>query len=232
MSNFTTPLDIRYLEGEDYLLLESFDFYIYYSKHHDEYLPSLDTVEEGDKLHYTKFWFKIPAGFITDFASVPKPLQILISKTGKHGKAAVLHDYLYRCALQNIRLYEYELGSDSTGFTAESDCELISKDIWNIVTQNDADRIFNVAMKILNVNNVKRFCLYKGVDWFGHFTFDSHSDRNRRIPEFRPGQILKTTDLRIGENIPLRVEVEKVRRNLIKFKGVEGEFLNYNFKPI
>lgn len=232
MSNFTTPLDTRYLDGDDYLLLESFDFYVFYSKIKDKFLASIDKLSKAEQEEYTKIWFKIPAGFITDFASVPKPLQILISKTGKHGKAAVLHDYLYRCALQNVMLYEYVLGSESNGYLAEPGTELVSKENYDLVNQDMADRIFDVAMEILKVNRIKRFMLYKGVDWFGHFTFDSHSKRNNRLPELQPGQELKTQDLRIAENIPLRVQVEKVHRNLVTLKGIEGQFLNYNFKPI
>lgn len=41
----------------------------------------------------------IPVGFVTDFASVPKLLHWLIGPWGKHGRAAVLHDYLYRFAV-------------------------------------------------------------------------------------------------------------------------------------
>lgn len=37
----------------------------------------------------------VPAGFVTDFASVPRLVWAFISPWGKHGKAAVLHDYLY-----------------------------------------------------------------------------------------------------------------------------------------
>ncbi len=37
----------------------------------------------------------IPIGFVTDFASVPRPLWWLFPKWGKYGNAAVIHDYLY-----------------------------------------------------------------------------------------------------------------------------------------
>ena len=37
----------------------------------------------------------IPTGFVTDFASVPRPLWWLYPKWGKYGNAAVIHDYLY-----------------------------------------------------------------------------------------------------------------------------------------
>lgn len=38
----------------------------------------------------------VQAGFITDFASVPKLLWNVMPPTGMYGKAAVVHDYLYR----------------------------------------------------------------------------------------------------------------------------------------
>ena len=41
------------------------------------------------------FQLTIPAGFITDGASIPRLLWPLFSPTGKHMRAAVLHDYLY-----------------------------------------------------------------------------------------------------------------------------------------
>jgi hypothetical protein len=38
----------------------------------------------------------IPAGFWTDGASVPRPLWGIIPPWGRYGRAAVIHDYLYR----------------------------------------------------------------------------------------------------------------------------------------
>lgn len=40
--------------------------------------------------------FTVPAGFRTDFASVPHALTWLVPRTGRHNRAAVLHDYLVR----------------------------------------------------------------------------------------------------------------------------------------
>jgi len=39
----------------------------------------------------------VPRGFVTDFASLPQPLQILHASVsiGRYGNAAVVHDYLY-----------------------------------------------------------------------------------------------------------------------------------------
>ena len=39
---------------------------------------------------------EIPAGFITDCASVPRGLWNLFPPTGSYAKAAVFHDWLYR----------------------------------------------------------------------------------------------------------------------------------------
>lgn len=48
-------------------------------------------------LHYTgrRDYFHIPAGFRTDFASIPRILWSLIPPQGRHAKAAVIHDWLY-----------------------------------------------------------------------------------------------------------------------------------------
>jgi len=42
----------------------------------------------------------VPACFLTDFASVPKLLWNIMPPTGTYGKAAVIHDYLYRTPKQ------------------------------------------------------------------------------------------------------------------------------------
>lgn len=70
--SFHTPLKIEYLDGTNYRLLDAFS-----------YDSSLETIT-------------VPAGFATDFASVPKVLWNLLPPTGPYGKAAVIHDFLYR----------------------------------------------------------------------------------------------------------------------------------------
>ena len=40
--------------------------------------------------------FEVPAGFDTDFASVPTPFTWLVPRYGLYTKAAILHDYLCR----------------------------------------------------------------------------------------------------------------------------------------
>ncbi|MEY4386602.1 MAG: hypothetical protein RLY20_1885 [Verrucomicrobiota bacterium] len=76
MSSFTTPLLIEFLDGRNYRLLAGFDY--------------LTDIAQLGCIH-------VPAGFLTDFASIPRGLWNLLPPTGKYGKAAVIHDYLYRC---------------------------------------------------------------------------------------------------------------------------------------
>jgi len=37
----------------------------------------------------------VPVGFLTDFASIPRPLWWLLPRWGKYGNAAVVHDFCY-----------------------------------------------------------------------------------------------------------------------------------------
>lgn len=39
-------------------------------------------------------YYNVPVGIDTDFASIPRVFRRIISRTGRHDKAAVLHDYL------------------------------------------------------------------------------------------------------------------------------------------
>lgn len=47
------------------------------------------------KIDLTSEEFSVPAGFVTDYASVPQPLQWVVPKIGPHSVPAVVHDYLY-----------------------------------------------------------------------------------------------------------------------------------------
>lgn len=80
MSSFTDPLIVKIEQGERdgqglATLVEAFRFY--------RLVNSVKTVE-----------FTVPAGFVTDFASVPWFARTFIPIMGRHAKAAVLHDYL------------------------------------------------------------------------------------------------------------------------------------------
>lgn len=229
MPNFNKHLDIRYLDGDNYLLLSDFDFYYFQDTRTGEMIEDINTIDVNEQEHFIKCWIRVPKGFITDFASVPRILHSVLPKTGKYGKAAVLHDYLYRTALQNVRLFS-RLRVITKLYTREDE-ELHFKNCkWEPITQREADRIFKFAMSVLEVNSVRKFLLYQGVNLFGHYTFDVYTKSNLGIPEFKKGDIVTPIDFRIGESLPVRLEVEYVRRNLIAFLGVRGEYLTYNFK--
>lgn len=78
MSQFTTPLEVKPLDGKFWELTKGFEYHV--GSH-----PSNEIIV-------------VPKGFITDFASVPRPLWPIIDPVGKHGKAAVIHDYCYATA--------------------------------------------------------------------------------------------------------------------------------------
>jgi hypothetical protein len=39
--------------------------------------------------------YVVPRGFVTDFASIPRPLWWLLPKWAKYGNAAIVHDFCY-----------------------------------------------------------------------------------------------------------------------------------------
>src|SRR5690348_12260167 len=71
-SGFLDPLDLQYLDGRIWQLTTAFDY--------ESALAGL---------------IRVPVGFVTDFASVPRFFWRVLPPTGRYGKAAVVHDYLY-----------------------------------------------------------------------------------------------------------------------------------------
>ena len=78
----------------------------------------------------------VPAGFRTDFASVPRVAVWLIPRFGRYTLAAILHDWL--CS-EGIRS--------------------------GIVSPRDADGIFRRVMRELGVPVVRRWLMWAGVRW-------------------------------------------------------------------
>ena len=66
----------------------------------------LITEDMGDRfklfLPFTYYWkrykitIRVPKGFVSDFASIPRPFRFFIPKLGLYNKAAVLHDHAYQ----------------------------------------------------------------------------------------------------------------------------------------
>ena len=76
MSQFTTALIVSPLaDGKSWVILDDFRYYV--------------GSEESDDV------INVSIGFVTDFASVPRPFWWVIPRWGKYGNAAVIHDWLY-----------------------------------------------------------------------------------------------------------------------------------------
>lgn len=124
-AHFTGPLDCRQISGSVWYLLAPLSF----------------VRESGETI-------TAPAGFLTDFASVPEWAWSLgFPPSGEYDAAAVIHDYLYTV--------------HCVGPVA------ISKD--------DADEIFYEAMLALGVSRWRAYVMFKAVQWFGASAWNKNS---------------------------------------------------------
>jgi hypothetical protein len=91
-----------------------------------------------DDLVYQGSWerFVVPAGFRTDFATVPRPVVWLVPRFGAYTLAAILHDWL--CS-EGIRS--------------------------GAVTSRQADGIFRRVMREAGVPVLRRWLMWAGVRW-------------------------------------------------------------------
>ena len=132
MSSFTTALQLEFdYEGDPkrpFILTTAFTYRI----GNDEYR-----------------WVTVPVGFRTDFASIPRPFRNIFSPTGRYGKAAVCHDYLYNRGWIGQLFID-----DLTGDTFEH---------HTYPTRKEADDILMEGMKVLGVGRITRFCVYWAV---------------------------------------------------------------------
>lgn len=94
--------------------------------------------------------FRVHAGYVTDFASVPRMLQWFAPSTGKYTLAAVLHDYL--CDSLN----DY-------GFTWTQNRS--AGDLPEYVSSRDVDGLFRRVMREQRVPIVLRWLMWTGVRW-------------------------------------------------------------------
>ncbi|EAU9419174.1 DUF1353 domain-containing protein [Salmonella enterica] len=79
MSKFTPPAILEMLEHYRWRVYEPFEFYL--------------SDDNSDVI-------SVPAGFITDLATIPRIFWTLLPPDGKYAKAAIIHDYLYANALR------------------------------------------------------------------------------------------------------------------------------------
>ncbi|ECP7106303.1 DUF1353 domain-containing protein [Salmonella enterica] len=79
MSKFTTPAILEMLGHYNWRVYEPFAFYL--------------SDDNSDVI-------SVPAGFVTDLATIPRIFWSVMPPDGKYAKAAIIHDYLYDNALR------------------------------------------------------------------------------------------------------------------------------------
>jgi Protein of unknown function (DUF1353) len=79
MSTFTTPADLRMLDNYKWQLLAPFEYHV--------------------GTYPSEVVIAVPAGTVTDLASVPRVLWSIFPPHGSWAKAAIVHDHLYDLAL-------------------------------------------------------------------------------------------------------------------------------------
>ena len=77
----------------------------------------------------------VPAGFPTDFASIPRGLWNILPPVGKYDAGAVCHDKLYRDGAVN----------------------------GTPIDRGTADRVLREAMEVSGVGRVQRWLIYSGL---------------------------------------------------------------------
>lgn len=147
MSSFTAfsgPLDTRYdaeasdtLGADHWRVVRSFRFW-------------------GELPRLGRVWVTVPAGYLSDGASVPRMVWWLLPPWGAYGQAAVVHDLL--C--------EYLQVLTDSGEPAD-------------ITRAECDQLFAEAMAVLAVPRLKGITLYAGVSLYRVF---AHVDQPSATP--------------------------------------------------
>jgi hypothetical protein len=113
-----------------------------------------------------------PAGFLTDFASIPRFFHRLIPKNGTYDAAAVLHDFLYA-----IGLYTKEI------------CDLIFLDalillcgprpVFTGSKWSKAYAAHLLAVSKWKAEIARAKAMYQAVKWFGFSAWNAHRKNQR-----------------------------------------------------
>jgi hypothetical protein len=107
---------VEYIDGHSWRLVENFTWF------------------ESDLGGPDGTMIDVPAGFVTDFASIPRVLWNLLPPSF-YAKPAILHDYLY---------FKGKVGD-------------------LVVTRAEADKVFRDALKETGVSKTKRWTMWLGV---------------------------------------------------------------------
>jgi len=122
MSQFTSKLVVEDDDGFPFVLKEPL-------------------VYQSDGLRTT---LTIPAGFKTDFASIPRVLWNILAPVGSYDRAAVVHDLLYQQAPK--------VPSADGDFNSPARC-----------SRKQADDTLLEAMEVCGTGRVVRWAIYAGV---------------------------------------------------------------------
>lgn len=115
-----------------------------------EVMPSGKTFKVARE--FTYLWKRkyievhIPVGTLTDFASIPRLARLVIPKLGKHTKATVPHDAIYRDEIPG-----------------------------HVFTRSEADLMFLDGMRDLGVVKWKRTLMYWAVRVGGYFAWQKRT---------------------------------------------------------
>lgn len=124
-TSFRTPLLLEYIDGKRWRLTEGFEYHIGH-------------LGSGEVVY-------VPAGAITDFASIPAPISWMWPPAhADYAKAAVIHDFLY-----------------GGGHVTRADGSVYRP------TRQRADDIFKEGMGVLGCGFLKRRAIYRAVRMFG-----------------------------------------------------------------
>lgn len=135
--SFLTPLDLEFIDGHLWSLTAPLEYH----------LGAVDGPE----------YVQVPTGFLTDFTSIPRGLWNLLPPTGRYGKAAVVHDFLYQ---------DRVIRSGTL--------------VFRLCDRGEADKIFLEAMGVLGVGWLTRHTIYAGVRLGGWLPWNRYrrSDKN------------------------------------------------------
>lgn len=140
MSSFTNALDVEFIDGKNWRVIHTFVY-------------DIGDLGSGKSV-------VIPEGFITDFASIPRGLWNVLPPTGGYGKAAVVHDYLYRGGYITTILGNVET--------------------HNNPTRAETDAILKEAMDVSGVGRVTRWTIWAGVRVGGWLAWNKGHDVSQK----------------------------------------------------
>jgi hypothetical protein len=126
----------------------------------------------------------VPRGFVTDLASIPRPLWSWLPPDGPWAKAAVIHDFLYFTQGKGVLIFPRS--------NEKSDWTCRDTTLQKLYTKEDADWILRDAQKDRQVDVVSRNLIWLGVHVGGGNGWDNSPGTKdygkcRTPPKLPPG---------------------------------------------